>query len=118
MKISKSAIKWALVVIAVVIVALVVFTFWRGKKNALPEGIASGNGRLESKLVDLAAKEPLRVKEILADEGDLLQVGQVLVRMDPATLETELAGANASVDAAEERLALAKASIVKQRSEI
>jgi HlyD family secretion protein len=37
--------------------------------NALPEGIASGNGRIEGKLVDISAREPLRVKEILVDEA-------------------------------------------------
>ena len=40
------------------------YQYWRGKQNALPPGIASGNGRLEAKLVDIAPKEPLRVKEI------------------------------------------------------
>ena len=32
----------------------------------------AGNGRIEAKLVDVAAKEPLRVKEILVDEGALV----------------------------------------------
>ena len=44
--------------------------------SALPEGIASGNGRIEAKLVDVAAKEPLRVKEILVDEGALVKPGR------------------------------------------
>ena len=71
-----------------------------------------------AKLVDVAAKEPLRVKEILVDEGALVKPGQVLVRLDTVTLEAELAEAKASIAAAQERLAVAKASIVKQKSEI
>src|SRR5262249_27486023 len=76
------------------------------------------NGRIEGKLVDVAAKEPLRVKKIHVDEGDMVKQGQVLVQLDTVTLEANLAEANASVAAAEERLALAQASIEKQKSEI
>src|SRR5262249_20906163 len=62
--------------------------------------------------------EPLKVKEVLAQEGDIVHIGQVVVRLDTVTLEAELAEANASVAAEEERSALARASIVKQQSEI
>jgi HlyD family secretion protein len=88
------------------------------RKNALPEGIASGNGRIEAKLVDVAAREPLRVKEILVDEGALVKPGQVLVKLDTTTIDSQLAEANANVQAAEEKLAVARANIVKQKSEI
>ena len=87
-----------------------------GKQAALPEGIVSGNGRLEAKLVDVSAKEPLRVKEILVNEGDVVKPGQVLAQLDTSTLESQLAEAKAAVAAAQERLALAKASIVKQQT--
>jgi len=117
-KISKRALKWSIALIAVVALGLIGFRYWKTKEAALPEGIASGNGRLEAKLVDVAAKEPLRVKEVLVDEGSLVKPDQVLVRLDTVTLEAELAAANASVAAAQEHLAFAKASIVKQKSEI
>ncbi len=117
-KFSKRALKWAVGALAVVAIALIGFRYWKGKQNALPEGIASGNGRLEAKLVDVAAKEPLRVKEVLADEGALVVPGQVLVKLDTVTLEAELAAAEANVAAAKERLAFANASISKQKSQI
>ena len=47
-----------------------------------------------------------------------MKPGQVLVQLDTVTLESQLAEANASVQAAEEKLAVARASIVKQKSEI
>ena len=56
--------------------------------------------------------------KILVDEGALVKPGQVLVRMDTVTLDSELAEANAAVQAAEEKLAGARANIVKQKSEI
>ena len=117
-KISKRGLKWIVVSVAVALAAFIGFRYWQKSKTALPEGIASGNGRLEAKLVDVAAKEPLRVKEILVDEGALVKPGQVLVRLDTATLESQLEEAKAGVEAAHEKLALAKASIVKQKSQI
>jgi HlyD family secretion protein len=104
-------------VAALAVVAVIGFRYWKGRQNALPEGIVSGNGRIEGKLVDVSAKEPLRVKEVLVDEGALVKPGQVVVRLDTTTLESELAEAHAAIDAAEEKLAVVRASIVKQSSE-
>ena len=115
---SKRAWKWIAVGAAVAIVAFIGIKYAIKKKNALPEGIASGNGRLEATLVDISAKEALRVKEIRVQEGALVKAGEVLVQMDTDTLTAQLAEANAAVQAAEEKLAVAKASIVKQKSEI
>jgi HlyD family secretion protein len=118
-KITKRARRWIIVAaLAVSVAAFIGFKYWKKAKNALPEGIVSGNGRIEGKLVDVAAKEPLRVKQLLVEEGALVIPGQVLAKLDTVTLESELAEARANVDAAEERLAVARASIVKQRSEI
>jgi HlyD family secretion protein len=115
---SKRAMRWIFAGIGVAIVAFIGVRYMIKRKNALPEGIASGNGRIEGKLVDVSAKEPLRVKEILVDEGALVKPGQVLARLDTVTLESELAGAEAAVQAAEEKLAVARANIVKSKSEI
>ena len=65
---------------------------WKSMQSPLPEGIVSGNGRIEGQLVDASAKEPLRVKEMLVNEGDLVRPGQVVVRLDTITLEADLAG--------------------------
>jgi HlyD family secretion protein len=115
---SKRTWKWIGIGAAVAIVAFIGVRYLVKRHNRLPEGIASGNGRLEGKLVDVAAKEPLRVKEVLVDEGALVKPGQVLVRLDTSTLDSELAAAEASVAAAEEKLATADAAITKQQSEI
>lgn len=117
-KISKRSLKWIIASVVVAAVAFIGVRWWLTSRSELPEGIASGNGRLEAKLVDVAAKEPLRVREILVDEGALVKPGQVLMRLDTVTLEAELAEATANVAAAIERLAVARSSIVKQKSEI
>ena len=116
--ISKKSLMRIILVIAVMGVAFFGYKYWKMKQSELPKGFASGNGRIEAKLVDVAAKEPLRVKEILVDEGDLVKPGQILVRLDTITLDAELAEAKANVAAAQERLAIAKAGIVRAKSEI
>jgi HlyD family secretion protein len=116
---SRSSLKWIiLLVVVVAAAALIGYQYWQKRKSALPTGIASGNGRIESKLVDVAAREPLRVKEILVDEGDNVTPGQVVARMDTTTLEAELAAAKEKVTAAQENVAAANAAIVKRKSEI
>jgi HlyD family secretion protein len=117
-KISKKTLKWIALGAGVAVIAIVGLVIWVKKKNALPEGIASGNGRIEGKLVDVAAKEPLRVKRILVEEGALVGPGQELVDLDTSTIEAELASAEASIAEAEEKLAASRAGIVRQKSEI
>jgi len=94
------------------------YQHWRAAQSALPKGIASGNGRIEAKLVDIAPKESLRVKEIRVDEGDLVRPGQVLVVMDTATLRSQLAEAKLNVAATEEKVAISKATIERRKAEI
>ena len=94
------------------------YQHWLAMQSALPKGIASGNGRVEAKLVDIAAKEALRVKQILVDEGDLVKPGQVVVRMDTSTLEAQLAEAKLNVVANQEKEAISKATIARRQAEI
>jgi HlyD family secretion protein len=108
-------------ILVVVVIAAGAFLGWKylqSRKYAVPNGIASGNGRIEAKLVDATAKEPLRVKDILVDEGDLVQPGQVLVHLDTVTLDAQLAEAKANVAAAQEQLAVVNAGISKRKSEV
>ena len=52
MSMSKKNLKWIVAGAAAVVVAYLGYQYWEGKQNAVPEGIAWGNGRLEAKLVD------------------------------------------------------------------
>lgn len=115
--ISKKSLKWIIPsVVVLLIVGFAGFKFWKASKTAVPKGIAYGNGRVEAKLVDAVAKDALRVKEILVDEGDLVQPGQVLVRLDANTFDAQLAEANLKVAAAQERVASLTFAVVKQKS--
>jgi HlyD family secretion protein len=110
--------KWIFIPIILVIGGVLGYKYWQSKRSALPAGIVSGNGRIEARLSDASAKEPLRVKEVLVDEGDLVKPGEVLVRLDTVTLEAELAKNQAAVAEAREEFASAKAAIAAANAQI
>ena len=110
--------KWIVILIVLVVGGVLAYKYWKSTQSALPAGIASGNGRIEAKLSDASAKEPLRVKEVLVDEGDLVKPGQVLVRLDTVTIEAEQAKNEAAVATAREQFAAAKADIAAARADI
>lgn len=94
---KKWAIRLALVgaAIATVLVARYFLT-----RDALAEGIASGNGRIEATEVDIAAKAPGRVRTILVDEGAEVKAGQVLATIDTDTLQAQRAQVQSQSQAA------------------
>src|SRR5262245_12377583 len=81
--------KWLLV--PLVLAAGVAGYFgWKSLQPAkLPDGFASSNGRIEATEVDIAAKLPGRLRELLVDEGDFVTAGQVLARMDTDVLTAQ-----------------------------
>ncbi len=113
---SPKLLKLIILLLAVAAVAFFGYQYWNAKQSELPKGIASGNGRIEAKLVDAVAKDALRVKEILVDEGDLVKPGQVLAVLDTATFSSQLNQAKLQVASAQERVASANFAVVKQQS--
>lgn len=97
--------------------AAVAVAWWLSRPEPLPDGFAIGNGRLEAEEVQIATKYPGRLAEVLADEGDDVQAGQVLARMDTAALETQLAEARARLAAAQTGLDTARALRTQRESE-
>ena len=80
-------------------------------------GFASGNGRLEVQEIDVATKFPGRIAEVLVDEGDSVQVGQVVARMDTSSLSAQVREAEAQVLRSRQGQITAKALIAQRRSE-
>src|SRR5262245_15411828 len=91
---------------------------WQARLTALPPGIASGNGRIESVQVDVTTKEPGRVEKIHVREGDMVRAGQIVAKMDTVTLEAELARAEATVAEQEAKAIEVDAAIAKADSEL
>lgn len=115
---KRPAFKWIAIALVILIITILGLRFWNARRNALPEGIVSGNGRIEAELVDVVAKEPLRVERIYVDEGNIVKPGQILVLLNTETLNAELAEARANVNAVKEQLAIERAAIQSRKSDI
>jgi HlyD family secretion protein len=90
---------------------------WRQLKPAgLPDSFAVGNGRIEATEIDIATKTAGRITEILVNDGDGVEAGQVLARMDTQTLEAELRQAQAQVRQAQQAKATATAIVAQCES--
>jgi len=110
--------KVILVAVAVVIVAGGAAAWLVLSKPALPPGIAGVNGRLEAKQVDISTKYPGRIKEVLADEGDTVDEGQVVATMDTEPLEAQLRNAEAKIREAEDNRRTALAEVTVKKAEL
>jgi HlyD family secretion protein len=110
---------WRVLLLGIVGVAgFAAYQAWkRAQPSPLPAGIVSGNGRIESVQVDIAAKYGGRIKEILAREGDLVDSGQVLARMDTSEQEAELAQDKAKLAESKEAASEVATEITKRESE-
>lgn len=103
----------------VVLAIVVVMQAWQQLQTpALPEGIASGNGRLEATQVDITTKLPGRLAELYVREGDEVETDQVLARMDVRELEAELQQAQAQVAQTQKQRSAAMAVIAQRNSEV
>ncbi|WP_169569937.1 HlyD family secretion protein [Sneathiella limimaris] len=84
--------------------------------NQLPDGIYSSNGRIEAGQVNVSVKRAARVQEILVREGDMIEKGAVVARMDTAELEAEIKVAEANIQLSEKSLEEALASVESRKS--
>lgn len=87
------------------------------RPDRLPDGFASANGRLESEQVEIATKLAGRVAEVLVREGDQVDKGQILARMDVSDIKAQLNAAEAQQRRAEQSKAVAEAVIAQRESE-
>lgn len=85
--------------------------------SGLPEGIVSGNGRIEAVEIDISAKSPGRISDILTDEGQMVQAGQVLVHMDVDVLAAQRSEAVAQLAQARNNVLVAETQVAQRQSE-
>src|SRR3569832_827750 len=90
-----------MIIAGVLLVAGVAAAWILFSGSKLPPGFAGGNGRLEANQVYVATKYAGRVLEVLFNEGDTVDAGQVVARMDTSALEAQLRQALAQITEAE-----------------
>jgi len=89
---------------------------WRSSDDLA--GFAWSNGRIEATEVNVATKLSGRLVEVIVEEGDMVTRGQVLARMDTATLEADLREAEATARQAEHKVAQATALVESRSNEV
>ena len=87
------------------------------RPKGLALGFASGNGRIEATELDVAAKSAGRISNILVNEGDFVEAGQVVARIDTDVLQAQLQQARAEEAQARNAVATALAIVGQRESE-
>jgi HlyD family secretion protein len=112
----KKVLIWAAIAIVVAVIAVVAWI--RLKPSGPGKGFVSGNGRIEATEIDVAAKLAGRVKEIMVDEGDFVEAGQVLAQMQIDVLDAQRDEAQAQSQQAVTAVASAEAQVVARQSDM
>jgi HlyD family secretion protein len=86
--------------------------------NDVPAGFASTNGRLEATKVYITTKYQGRIESVLAREGDTIDAGQVLARMDTNTLKAQLRQAEAQIRRAKDAKDTAVSAVAQREAEL
>lgn len=108
----------AAAVLAIALLAAGGYAWVRQSSPALPADFAKTNGRIEAERVDIATKYAGRLQDVLVKEGDRVQAGEVVARMDTAELEAQLREAEAAVRQAEQQQIQAQAILAQRQSEL
>lgn len=94
------------------------YLYWSQMRLQLPPvGLAAANGRIEVERIDIATKYAGRIAEIRVREGDSVQKGDVIARMDVTELKAQLAAAKAAVRRATETIGKAEAEVALREAE-
>lgn len=79
------------------------------QSESRPAGVLAASGIIEAEEVSVTAELGGRVAEVLADEGDLVEEGAVVIGLDDALLRAQMAQAEAALEAAQAALARVQA---------
>ncbi|MEW6144102.1 MAG: HlyD family efflux transporter periplasmic adaptor subunit [Thermodesulfobacteriota bacterium] len=106
------------IVILVLLIAAGFAVWWFYLRPKPLTGFASGNGRIEATDVDIATKFYGRISEIYVDEGDMVEAGQTVARMDTKSLEAQLRQAEANIIGANKQRNVAIAMVAQRKSDL
>ncbi|MCS6779668.1 MAG: efflux RND transporter periplasmic adaptor subunit [Geminicoccaceae bacterium] len=93
--------------------------WWRfGREEPLPEGIWRTHGRSEARRIDVATRFGGRLVEVLVREGDRVEAGAIVARLDASEVEARLREAEAALHQAEQAAIEARALEHQRESEL
>lgn len=94
------------------------YFLYQQRPVGLPAGFASGNGRLEATEVDVATKIAGRLAELGPHEGDMVEAGAVVARLDSDDLRAQLREAEAKVAQAQKAVDETRAGARRAQTEL
>lgn len=97
----------AIILIVIIAFAGIAYHHWQGQQSGEQQLVLSGN--VDIREVNLSFRVAGRVGEVAVDEGERVEAGELIARIDPEPLEAALAQARASLAAAESSEALLRA---------
>lgn len=115
---TKLPAKWLIAAVVIAAGGVLAWQYWQGEQAKLPEGIVSGNGRIEADQTDIATKYAGRVETVQVKEGDLVDVGQVVATMDVRDIRAHRERAEAQLAEAHEAVQEARAGLAKSQSDL
>jgi HlyD family secretion protein len=94
------------------------FVWQQRVAGRLPDGFVVSNGRIEANQVEVATKLAGRIIEVTPQEGDTVEAGTIVARLDAAEYEHQLHQSKAEVQRAQQSLAAAQAAIENRKGEL
>ena len=104
-------------VLALAVLAGGAYYIYQHRPAGLPAGFASGNGRLEATEVDVATKIAGRLAELGPREGDWVESGSVVGRLDADDLRAQLRAAEAQLVQAQKAVDETRAGVRKSKAD-
>ncbi|MBU3023821.1 HlyD family efflux transporter periplasmic adaptor subunit [Aestuariibacter sp. A3R04] len=101
-------------VLFVVIIGILVNAFISETDD---ESVVSGNGRIEATEIGLSAKVAGRIEEIYVNEGEQVEAGTLVAKLDTATINSQLMQAKAQRLQAQSAVEAAKMAVAQRESE-
>lgn len=115
---KKTTKRWIGIALLIAAGAGLTATWQYFNQPVVPESFAMGNGRIEATEVNVATKLPGRVAVVLAKEGDMVESGQVLARLDTNEIQAQLEQAEAIVAQRRQEKAFAEAKVMQRESQL
>lgn len=110
--------KWFILAAVCIFFVFMAILAWQFYKHTIgKENTYSSNGRIEGTEIDIAPRMGQRILNLLVREGDSVEKGQVVVRMDTDVLEAELKEAQAKRLQAESLVAISEKELLQRQSE-
>jgi HlyD family secretion protein len=117
MKVSRNTV--VLGALVGLVIGAVGFVAWKQSgRTALPPGIVATNGRVEANQVDIATKLAGRIVDVIPREGDMVEAGAAVARLDKDQQEAQLRQGEAEAQRARQAQLAAEAVAASRRAEL